>query len=137
MGEAAPDPQRDGAISGTGVIGSLGALFSVLSRLRERLEPSRRRIPRLPFAKTCQLEFEGAVLQGTTRDISFAGVTVVFPGKHEMRPETYVLSIEDVKLTVTPIESVVQRKETLVRFRIETIENGEPTWQAWHQLSSR
>ena len=94
-------------------------------------------MPRLPFAKTCQLEFEGAVLQATTWDISFAGVSVVLPGKHEMRPETCVLSIEDVKLTVTPIESVVRRKETLVRFRIETIENGEPTWQAWHQLSSR
>ena len=134
---SSPDPQGDEAISGTGVIGSLGALFSVLSRLRERLEPSRRRTPRLPFAKTCQLEFEGAVLQATTWDISFAGVSVVLPGKHEMRPETCVLSIEDVKLTVTPIESVVRRKETLVRFRIETIENGEPTWQAWHQLSSR
>ena len=134
---ASPDLQSGEAIPGTGVIGSLGTLFSVLSRLGERLRPSRRRTPRLPFAKACQLEFEGTVLSGRTWDISFAGVTVVFPGKHELRSEACLLSIEDVELTVTPIDSVERNDETLVRFRIETIAKGEPTWQAWHQPSSR
>jgi hypothetical protein len=61
---------------------------------------------------------------------------MVIPGKHEVRSEACVLSIEDVELTVTPIEAVERGDETLVRFRIETITKGEPTWQAWHQPSS-
>jgi cellulose synthase (UDP-forming) len=134
---ATPGLQGDEETSGTGVIGSLGAIFSVVSRLRERLRPSRRSTPRLPFEKACRLEFGGTVLPGTTRDISFAGVTVVFPGKYDLRSEACVLSIEDVELKVTPIESIERRKETLVRFRVETIKEGEQTWQAWHQSSSR
>jgi hypothetical protein len=132
---SSPGLQRDEVTPGTGVIGSLGAIFSVLSRLRERLQPSRRSTPRLPFEKACQLEFDGTVLPGTTRDISFAGVTAVFPGKHDVCSDTCVLVIEDVELKVTPIESIERRKDTLIRFRVDTIAKEEPTWQAWHQSS--
>jgi hypothetical protein len=132
---ASPDLQPDEVTPGGGVIGSLGAIFSVLSRIRERLQPSRRSTPRLPFEKACQLEFDGTVLPGTTRDISFAGVTAVFPGKHDVRSDTCVLVIEDVELKVTPIESIERRKDTLIRFRVDTIAKEEPTWQAWHQSS--
>jgi hypothetical protein len=132
---SSPGLQSDEETPGTGVIGSLGAIFSVVSRLRERLQPSRRSTPRLPFEKACQLEFGGTVLPGTTRDISFAGVTAVFPGKHDVRSETCVLIIENVELKVTPIESIERRKDTLIRFRVDTIAKEEPTWQAWHQSS--
>ncbi|MBW2724424.1 MAG: glycosyltransferase [Deltaproteobacteria bacterium] len=134
---SSPDPQSDKTISGTGVIGSAGSLISVLSRLRERLQPSRRRTPRLPFTKECQLQFDGGVIPGQTQDVSFAGVTAVFPGSHAVRSQVCSLTIEDVELTVSPIESVEQGDETLVRFRIETISKGEPKWREWHQPSSR
>lgn len=132
---SSPDLQSDQAVPGTGVVGSLGSLLSVLSKISERLRPSRRRTPRLPFAMACQLEYEGTVLPGKTRDISFAGVTAVFPGLHEVRPQPCVLSIAEVELAVSPIESVERDDETLVRFRIETIVKGESTWQSWHQPS--
>jgi hypothetical protein len=91
----------------------------------------------LPFEKDCQLEFDGKVLRGQTRDISFAGVTAVFPGSYVVRSQACSLTIEDVELTVSPIETVEQGEQTLVRFRIETISKGEPKWQEWHQPSSR
>ena len=129
------DIQRDEATAGAGVLASFWSLLSVLSRLRTRLRPSRRRMPRLPLAKACRLHFEGTVLPGTTRDVSFAGVSAFFPGSHEVQSSACLLSIGDVELTVNPIESVQQGGETLVRFRVETITKGEPKWRAWHQLS--
>jgi hypothetical protein len=131
-----PDLNGDEVNPEIGVIGSTRALFSVFTRVGERLRPSRRRTPRLPFARACRLELAGAILPGRTEDISFAGVKVVIPGKHEVRSEACVLSIEDVELAVAPVECVERGDETLVRFRIETIAKGEPTWQAWHQPSS-
>ena len=113
------------------------SLLSVLSRLDDRLRQSRRRTPRVQLPKACQLQVEGTVLLGTTRDVSFAGVSAVFSGRHEFRSKTYALSIEDVELTVSPIESVKRIGRTLVRFRVETITKGQPKWQIWHQPSSR
>jgi cellulose synthase (UDP-forming) len=130
---ASPDHET---IAGTGVIGSLGSLFSVLSRLGEQLRPSRRRTPRLPFAKACRVECDGASVPGNTWDISFAGVTVVFPGRPIIPSQACVLTIDDVELSVTPVESVERNHEILVRFRIDSIAKGEPIWQAWHQPSS-
>jgi hypothetical protein len=131
------DAQRDPGTTEIGAFDSFWSLISVLSRLSEKLRPSRRRTVRLPLEKACRLQFEGTVLPGTTRDISFAGASAVFPGIHEVRSQHCTLSIEDVELTVSPTESVSRGDETLVRFRVETITKGEPKWQAWHHPSSR
>jgi cellulose synthase (UDP-forming) len=129
------DSHRKNATVGDGVFSSLWSLLSVLSRFRERLQPSRRLAPRLPRAKACRLEIGGTVLRGTIRDISFAGVSAIFPGRHDVGSQACALSIEDVGLTVSPIESFERSGETLVRFRVESISKGAPTWQAWHQPS--
>ena len=55
------------------------------------------------------------------RDISFSGVSAVFPGSYEVRSQGSVLTIEDVALTVSPIESFGRGGETIVRFRVESI----------------
>jgi cellulose synthase (UDP-forming) len=123
------------ASAGAGVFSSLWSLLSVLSRFRERLQPSRRLAPRLSRAKACRLEIDGMVLQGTIRDVSFAGVSAVFPGRHDVRSQACSLSIEDVGLTVSPIESFNRGGGTLVRFRVESISKGASKWQAWHQPS--
>jgi cellulose synthase (UDP-forming) len=130
------DPQPGEATPGGGVLASLWSVLSVLSRVGKSLRPSNRRMPRLPLARACELRFEGNLLAGTTVDVSFAGVSVAFPGSHEVRSQACVLSIDDVELAVSPIESVPRGDETLVRFRVETIAKGEPTWQHWHQSSS-
>ena len=128
--------QDEEEASGTGVMGSLGSIFSVLAQIGEHLRPSRRSTPRLPFANACQLKYDGAILTGRTWDISFAGVTVVLSGSHQVPSQPCVLTIENVELSVTPIESIERDEETLVRFQINAITKGEPTWQSWHQPSS-
>ena len=128
--------QDEEEASGTGVMGSLGSIFSVLAQIGEHLRPSRRSTPRLPFANACQLQYDGAILPGRTWDISFAGVTVVLSGSHQVPSQPCVLTIENVELSVTPIESIERDEETLVRFQINAITKGEPTWQSWHQPSS-
>lgn len=130
-----PHTNLEDASVGASVFGSLRSLISVLSRFREQLRLSRRRTPRLPQAKACRLELEGTVLQGRIRDVSFSGVSAVFPGSYEVRSQASVLTIEDVALTVSPIESFGRGGETIVRFRVESILKGAPTWQAWHQPS--
>lgn len=129
------EPQEE-ATAGTGVFASFWSLLSVLSGIRERRRPSRRRTPRLPLAKACRLQFDGTVLFGTTRDVSFAGVSAIFSGDHEVRSPTCVLSIQDVELAVSTIECVKRGGETLARFRVEAVTRGESEWQAWHQSSS-
>ena len=132
---SSPELSSKKADSKTGVMDSLGSIFSVLAKFGERLRPSRRRTPRLPFANDCRLEYNGEDLRGRTWDISFAGVTAVFPGRHQVHSKPCVLWIENVKLMVFPIESIERDNETLVRFRIDAITKGEPTWQSWHQSS--
>ena len=116
-----PDIVRLDAASGAGVLGSLRSLLSVPFRLTERLRPSRRMTPRLPLARHCALRLGEARLEGTTRDVSFSGVSAVFPGTHEVGSEPVVLSIEEVELMVRPVGSVERGNDTLVRFRVETV----------------
>lgn len=130
-------PQGDGVTTGMGVFRSFATLLSVLSRFRERLQPSRRQAPRLPLAKQCRLEFEGSLVSGRIRDVSYSGVTAVFPALDDPPSQICILSIEDVELRVSPIESVERSGETLVRFRVESIEKGASEWHAWHQSFSR
>ena len=128
---SSPTLQDEKEASGTGVMGSLRSIFSVLARIGEHLRPSRRSTPRLPFANACHLQYDGApALPGRTWDISFAGVTVVLSGSHQVPSQPCVLTIENVELNVTPIESIEQDEETLVRFQINAITKGEPTWQS-------
>ena len=94
----------DEALSGSGVLSSLLSLFSVLHGVRDRLQPSRRRTPRLVLGRACRFQFGSTVLAGTTRDISFVGVSAVgvsavFPDAHEVHFTAGVLSIEEVELS--------------------------------------
>lgn len=131
------EKQPDEATVGAGAFGSLWSLLSVLTQLRERLRPSRRRTPRLSLAKACGLQCDGTVLPGTTLDVSFAGMSVLLPGRHELSSRACVLSIEEVELAVKPIECVARGCNTLVRLRVEAILKGGPIWQSWHAPHSR
>lgn len=75
-------------------------------------------------------------MSGRMQDVSFTGGTAVFPAIDELPSQVCTLSIEDVALSVNLIESVKHGGETLVRFRVETIEKGAPQWHAWHQSPS-
>jgi cellulose synthase (UDP-forming) len=123
--------------SGMGVLPSLVSVLSVLKRLRETLQLSRRRTPRLPLARRCQLKFEGTTLTGKTEDVSFAGVSAVFPGRHMLGSQTCTLSISDVELTVSPVTTIERLGETFMRFRVETVNKGSAKWHALHEPAPR
>lgn len=125
-------PEASQAVAGHGALGSLWSLASVVGRVFEPLRPSRRRTPRLAFERPCQLRLDRTNVRGMTRDVSFAGVSALFPGRHGRLSGPGVLSIEDVELTVRPIECRERGDETLVRFRVEAITRGRTTWESWH-----
>lgn len=122
---------------GMGVIRSFATLLSVLPRLREQPQPSRRRTPRLPLSKPCRLEFGGKVLLGVMQDASYSGATALFSTVFDVSSQSCTLSIGEVELKVNPVECVKQGRETLVRFQVGTIEKGASQWHAWHQSPSR
>lgn len=127
---------RDEAIAGADMWGSFWSLLTASVRLRDRLRPSRRRMLRMELQKPCSLRVDGSLLSGSTRESSFAGLSAVFPGSHELHAQACALSIEDVELIVSPVASVRRRGETLMRFRVESITRGERQWHAWHQPSA-
>jgi hypothetical protein len=120
-----------------GIVASFVSLVSVLGRARERLVPSRRRTPRLPFERPCRLRSELGVLEGTTRDVSFAGAAAVFEGSHPLPRAVAVLEIDDVELGVRVVESETLRHETRARFVVEAVVKGARRWRDWHRSSPR
>ena len=133
---ASVDTPFGDAPPGSGTAGSFWSLLSAPMRIRKKPRASHRRTPRLPMVRECLLQLGGVFVAGTTRDASFAGLSAIFPGNQEIGSQVCSMEIEDVELTVRPIDSFKLRGETVVHFQVETIEEGEPTWQAWHQPSS-
>jgi hypothetical protein len=70
--------------------------------------------------------------QGTTRDFSYSGVSVLFTDYSPDNLSEALLRITFVTLKATPVEIVRQGRNTVVRFRIESIHEGERRWRDLH-----
>ena len=134
---SASDSWDESSGSEAGMVRSFWSFLRAFAVSHAPLRPSRRRTPRIPLQKPCQLFLPGLILRGTTQDVSFTGLCVAFPGNQALALERGLLHLESVVLKVMPISSVQQHGRTIVRFKIESIEKGEREWEAFHSVSSR
>jgi hypothetical protein len=93
----------------------------------------RRRIPRLPIHTACAiLSDEKANRRGLTQDVSYTGLSAWFPDLPLDRLWSTVLQVKFVKLKAMPVGIVHRGSNTLVRFRVEHILEGEERWRDVH-----
>lgn len=92
----------------------------------------RRLIPRLAIRTNCAILNTDVPQQGTTRDLSYSGASVLFPGYSPDRLSGALLRIKFVTLKATPVDIAQQGRNAVVRFRIESIHEGERRWRDLH-----
>lgn len=91
-----------------------------------------RLIPRLPIHTTCSVVTKNMSTNGITRDLSFTGFSVLFS---DFAPECLwnaLLHIKFVRLYARPIGVAHHNRGTVVRFRVESIQEGENRWRDLH-----
>lgn len=93
---------------------------------------NRRRIPRLPIHTTCAILGPETTHKGLTQDLSYAGLSVLFPDFNPGQLWGAILHIKFVKLKALPIGIEHRGADALVRFRVDHIEEGKERWQDLH-----
>lgn len=92
----------------------------------------RRRIPRLTIHTTCTILTAQPNRKGLTHDLSYTGFSVLFS---DFSPDYLwgaLFQIKFVKLKAMPIGIAHLGPHTLVRFRVEHIQEGEERWRDLH-----
>lgn len=92
----------------------------------------RRLIPRLAIRTNCAILSPETVRQGTTRDLSYSGASVFFSDFSPDHLSEALLRIKFVTLKATPVDIAQQGCHAVVRFRIESIHEGERRWRDLH-----
>jgi hypothetical protein len=92
----------------------------------------RRIIPRLAIRTNCAILSTDTPTQGMTRDLSYSGVSVLFPNFSDENLLGALLRIKFVTLKATAVDITRQGRKALVRFRIESIHEGERRWRDLH-----
>lgn len=98
------------------------------------ISPSeRRRIPRLPIHTACAVLAGGETThKGLTQDLSYMGLSVLFPDFDPGQLWGAILHIKFVKLKALPIGIDYRGSDALVRFQVDHIEEGKERWQDLH-----
>jgi hypothetical protein len=92
----------------------------------------RRRIPRLAIHTTCTILTAQPARKGLTHDLSYTGFSALFS---DFSPDYLwgaLFQIKFVKLKAMPIGIAHLGPHTLVRFRVEHIQEGEERWRDLH-----
>lgn len=92
----------------------------------------RRRIPRLAIHTVCAILNEEPSRKGLTQDVSFTGFSVLFSDFSPAHLWGALFQIKFVKLKAMPIGIAHRGSDTLVRFRVEHIQEGEERWRDLH-----
>ena len=92
----------------------------------------RRLIPRLAIRTNCAILNTDTARLGTTRDLSYSGASVLFPDFSPDNLSGALLRIKFVTLKATPVDIAQQGRNAVVRFRIESIHEGERRWRDLH-----
>jgi hypothetical protein len=80
----------------------------------------------------CRLSTSALPLAGILRDISFTGISVAFPSPPEGSLASSLLELPEVTLKVSPVSMIHRPQETCVRFKVDSIEQGEQQWRELH-----
>ena len=125
-----PESWEESAASAPGVLQSFRAVLSVFRRTQAQAMSFRRRAPRVLVRKDCRFSWEGVELAGTTFDASYTGLSVFFPGTPKLATDRLgLVHLENMILQVQPTSEAQRDDNTLVRFRVANIIEGEPHWR--------
>lgn len=109
-----------------------------LDRVRELADyvlapyQDRRVIPRLAIRTNCAILSADTLRQGMTRDLSYTGASVLFSDFFDADLSGAVLRIKFVTLKAMPVDIAREGRNTVVRFRISSIHEGERRWRDLH-----
>jgi hypothetical protein len=92
----------------------------------------RRCIPRLAIHTACTILHEKPKRKGLTQDLSYTGFSVLFPDFSPYHLWGTLFQIKFVKLKALPVGITHCGSNTLVRFRVEYIQEGEERWRDLH-----
>jgi hypothetical protein len=92
----------------------------------------RRLIPRLTIHTACTMLTKDRLRAGLTRDVSYMGFSVQFSDFAPDYLGSALFCIKFVKLKATPIGLTDQGTYTVVRFRVDSIQEGESRWRDMH-----
>lgn len=127
-----PAPWEDSYLFKPGIASSLRSLLYALTVPWRSFIWERRRMLRVPSGTVCRLNTSTLLLTGKLEDMSFTGVSALFPSIPKGSLDGSLLELPQVTLKVSPVSMVRRRRKTCVRFRVESIEHGEQRWRDFH-----
>lgn len=127
-----PAPWEDSYQFKPGIASSLRSLLYALTVPWRSFTWERRRMLRVPGGTACRLNTSTRVLRGKLEDMSFTGVSALFPSTPQWSLVGSRLELPHITLKVTPVSIVRRLRKTCVRFRVESVEQGEQRWRDLH-----
>lgn len=115
-----------------GIRSSLRSLLYALTVPWRSFNWERRRMLRVPGGPVCRLTTQTSLLMGKLENMSFTGVSAQFPSTPKGSLVGSLLELSCVTLKVSPVSMVRRLGRTCVRFRVESIEEGEKQWRNLH-----
>ncbi|GKS65492.1 hypothetical protein YTPLAS72_27960 [Nitrospira sp.] len=128
-----PAPWEDSYRFQPGIVSSLQSLFYALTAPWRSFNWDRRRMLRVSHESVCRLRTSTSFLPGRLEDMSFTGVSALFPSTPNWSFTGALLELPRTTLKVSPVSVVHGLRTTSVRFRVESIERGEEHWRALHE----
>ena len=127
-----PAPWEESYQFKPGIVSSVRSLLYSLTVPWRSLTWDRRRMLRLPGGTPCRLNTPAFLLKGHVEDMSFTGVSALFPSTPKGSLVGSLLELPHITLKVSPVSMVRRLRNTRVRFRVESIERGEQRWREMH-----
>ncbi|MCS6896855.1 MAG: glycosyltransferase, partial [Nitrospira sp.] len=131
FGEASP--WEDGYQFKPGVVNSARFLLLALGAPWKSFSGKRRRMPRISLGIPCQLHTSSHRLTGRLKDISFTGVSALFPSIPPGSTSAGRLELSNITLKLSPVSIHRGFRNTCVRFKVESIEHGKERWRELHE----
>jgi len=128
-----PAPWEESYQFQPGIASSLRSLVYALTAPWRSFNWERRRMLRVSHESSCRLNTSASSLSGKLEDMSFTGVSVLFPSTPKGSLVGALLELPRTTLKVSPVSVVHRLRTTCVRFRVESIERGEQHWRELHQ----
>lgn len=116
-----------------GIASSLRSLLYALTAPWRSFNWERRRMLRVPHETSCRLNTSKSLLSGKVEDMSFTGVSVLFPSVPNDSLVGALLELPHITLKVSPVSVMHRLRASCIRFRVESIERGEQHWRELHQ----